>query len=401
MVEAISNSIEDYLIDGLSFKLRKGASYVTKRKLATFHPQGSNIYKAEQGTKLIKINLNSSDWLDPSTVRVQMKLTNEDGTNTLTPISGAWGFIKRLRILSGGTLVEDITNYNRLQQMHENFKNPNDYANDLVEASFGPLAGNKSSVANLKLVSGLLNQPKYIPLRVCPITIEMELVSSNGDALNTNGTHSNTWNISDVSVKCDLITLDNELDNEYTKTLLDGKSLPISFSTYINQEQVVSGSKVSVNVNRSVSRLNSIFISFENASGTILKTVNNFHHPMGATYDYDNEITASVQLGSEVFPDYPISNLSESFVQLKKAVLGSDNSKAINIDATGYRTNKFIMGVSLEKITEASHTGMNTRTGSLLTIMASCNSDLSSTMHLTMVSSQILQIQDTGNTVFD
>ena len=60
MVEAMSNSIEDYLIEGLSFKLRPGASYVTRRRFSTFHPQGSNIYKAEQGTKLIKISLKLS-----------------------------------------------------------------------------------------------------------------------------------------------------------------------------------------------------------------------------------------------------------------------------------------------------------------------------------------------------
>ena len=45
MVEATANSIEDYLVDGLSFKLKKGASYVNERKSVTYHPQGSNIYR--------------------------------------------------------------------------------------------------------------------------------------------------------------------------------------------------------------------------------------------------------------------------------------------------------------------------------------------------------------------
>ena len=44
MEEVVANSLEDTLIDGLSFKLAKTASYITKRKSATFHPQGSNIY---------------------------------------------------------------------------------------------------------------------------------------------------------------------------------------------------------------------------------------------------------------------------------------------------------------------------------------------------------------------
>ena len=53
-MEAVANAAEDRLIDGLSFKLKPGASYVTDRKSVTFHPQGSNIY-SPIGTKVIKI----------------------------------------------------------------------------------------------------------------------------------------------------------------------------------------------------------------------------------------------------------------------------------------------------------------------------------------------------------
>ena len=52
MVEAAANSQEYYLIDGLSFKLKPGASYINERKSVTFHPQGSNVY-SPNGTKLI------------------------------------------------------------------------------------------------------------------------------------------------------------------------------------------------------------------------------------------------------------------------------------------------------------------------------------------------------------
>ena len=55
-MEGTANSVEDRLIDGLSFKHKPGASYVTERKSVTYHPQGSNIYSTN-GTKLIKILL--------------------------------------------------------------------------------------------------------------------------------------------------------------------------------------------------------------------------------------------------------------------------------------------------------------------------------------------------------
>ena len=40
-MEVISNSVEDKLIDGLSYKLEPTASYITERKSATFWAQGS------------------------------------------------------------------------------------------------------------------------------------------------------------------------------------------------------------------------------------------------------------------------------------------------------------------------------------------------------------------------
>ena len=42
MVDSMVSSIEDYLIEGLSFKLNPGASYVTDRRSVSFFTAGSN-----------------------------------------------------------------------------------------------------------------------------------------------------------------------------------------------------------------------------------------------------------------------------------------------------------------------------------------------------------------------
>ena len=89
MVEAVANSVEDVLVDGLSFKLRPGASYINERKSVTYHPQGSNIYSTN-GTKLIKILVSGDSWMDPSTFRTQYNLVNNDATlaHVLRPLGG-------------------------------------------------------------------------------------------------------------------------------------------------------------------------------------------------------------------------------------------------------------------------------------------------------------------------
>ena len=58
MVESHANSVDDYLIEGLSFKLSPGASYVTNRRSVSFFPSGSDTYSSASGVKVIKIKLN-------------------------------------------------------------------------------------------------------------------------------------------------------------------------------------------------------------------------------------------------------------------------------------------------------------------------------------------------------
>ena len=110
MVEVIANSLEDTLIDGLSFKLAKTASYITNRRSCTFHPLGSNIYSSTNGTKLIKITIYGNEWFDPSTFRIMYDLHNTDASagHRLRPIGGHWSFFSRMRVLAGGQILEDL-----------------------------------------------------------------------------------------------------------------------------------------------------------------------------------------------------------------------------------------------------------------------------------------------------
>ena len=124
-MEGHAQSVEDNLIESLSFKLRPGASYVTNRRSVTFWPQGGNSY-SPTGVKVIKVALNSDQWMDPSTVKLFFTTTN---TTTLTADSdlvpltpGPWCFFRRLRIICGGQIVEDIDYYNRVHEMFHEMK---------------------------------------------------------------------------------------------------------------------------------------------------------------------------------------------------------------------------------------------------------------------------------------
>ena len=114
-------SPEDILVDNLSFKLNKGASYITDRRSVRFYPSGSNVYKPTSGNRVLKFSLNAEDngWLDPQSVRVFFTVQNldQDLNRKLRPLAPPYSFFRRMRIIAGNQVVEDFDNYNRVHQM--------------------------------------------------------------------------------------------------------------------------------------------------------------------------------------------------------------------------------------------------------------------------------------------
>ena len=421
MVEAHANAVEDFLIEGLSFKLSPGASYVTNRRSVSYFPSGSDTYSPSSGVKVIKLKLNGSDWLDPSTVKLMYTLNNKDTTNDLTILDGPHSFFRRMRIIIGGQICEDIDDYNRVHQLMTVLTSSEVRKNDAIEGStpwdYGTAevigsGGTHKRKLGFKLLSGLLNQGKYLPIRYCPLEIELELVNAVGDAQ-----HGSTdWTISDVQLKCDLCTLDNALDNSYAQHILAGKALPINYGTYISQSQVVTASTFSVNIARAVTRLKSIFLTMvgtNTSSANNIKEYNNFWHPMATgsgAYNAGKEIEMHVQIGSKLFPEYPIRSVSETFSQLRKT-MGIHQSPFHSLDITGaqYRDYKFICAIDTEKVLEAGFTGLNTRAGDLMTVKvqpidgstAGMGTTAPTKFFTVLHSDNIMEIRDTGVTIFD
>ena len=458
-MEGVANTVEDRLVDGLSFQLKPGASYVTERKSVTYHPQGSNIYSTN-GTKLIKLLLTGDQWLDPSTFRIMFELQNNEnpangnGHMQLRPLGGPHTFFRRMRILCGGQVVEDIDNYNRVHQMFRILQAKDANINERAEA-FGQqydnhygLAFDRTTVSGIapgeaqtvlfKPCSGLFNQPKMLPIRYMPITIELELVHDNTEPIVSattvgqdnfdvsnaaTGNTSMLWQIQNVQVKCDVVTLDNQLDNSYAEHLLSGKALPINYQTYVSQKQsILSGNngsqKVRLNVTRALTRLKNVFITLDKpAAGQNyapkFKEWNSFYSPMedytGAqrnSWAAAGEIADfQVQIGSKLFPEYPIRSHAEAYYQLRKTLGKHDQHNSFDITQHEYRCRKFIMGIDMEKVLEAGYTGINTRAGDLMNIRfdhATPDADKwAQSLHIVLTSDQILEVRDSGVQVFD
>eukprot|EP00972_Heterocapsa_arctica_P061791 9110946-Heterocapsa_arctica.AAC.1 len=174
--------------------------------------------------------------------------------------------LRRCILRAGGQLVENIDNFARLFLMLTSLESEQQQLSVASEGFgsfddvYGPGATDprktykvvdheaagvikRSRRVLFKPMLGLFNQEKLLPLRYLPLQIELELVSDATEALAIHDVYGSKWSISDAQIKCDLLTLDSSLDNEYTSLLLSGRSLPINFSFWSHTSQQVGGDK--------------------------------------------------------------------------------------------------------------------------------------------------------------
>ena len=473
-------SPEDILIDSLSFKLNKGSSYINDRRSVSFWPNGSNIYKSDSGNRVLKFSLNGEDnsWLDPQSVRIFFTLKNLDigaFDNKVRPLSPPYCFFRRMRIIAGNQVVEDFDNYNRVHHMFSKMMSQGarkDEANegfgqrydDEVKTLVNKVGTELSHEVNgftlqgfrdtmtvgFKPLCGLFSQFKYLPLKYMGnLTIELELVTNATDCIidyrnyqlnddvgnrfvhnvdtgvEADAQIRNTsiqWEINNARVVCDVCTLDNNLNNEYVKHLLEGKGLPITYTTYITQSQTISNTdNISIPVIRSVSKLVASFITFYKAGDPSTgfeycdKEFCRFYHPMQTSdeavdglYSENKDLEFQIQLGSKLYPEYPCRSMTECYYHLRKALnLPMFHQHSMSVSFRHYRDRQFIFAFSFEKVPDSSYTGINTRSGQQMLVKIKPvgtsipTFDMPENIYITMLSEQILEIRDLGLKVFD
>ena len=214
------------------------------------------------------------------------------------------------------------------------------------------------------------------------------------------------WNISDIQCKCDLLTLDNSLDNEDASHLLSGKSLPINFATWSHTNQSTGNDNFSANIHRALSRLKSIFVTLNHTDTMQYKEANSFFHPIAVKlndgYDIEDEHTFQVQVGSKFMPGYPLSSVTEALYQLGKTV-----GHPLHIYGRWFRSRRYIIGVDTEKISGAGFNGLSTKSGDQVTLnLKHCDAEgwtdsVPSRMYCARHYDCVLNIQDSGVRVLD
>ena len=306
-----------------------------------------------------------------------------------------------------------------------------------------------------KPVCGLLESNYYLPLRFAPLELEFTIVSDSLEPIvdpKGNGTtetdkngyyfqEGNTsvlWEINNVIIRAEVITLDNTVDNNITKHLLEGQSLKLIVPQYhtLTQTFNAGGGEINMNIVKSASKLSNAFFTLyrEKKTGTrygqflpdnyVHKRWNYFYNPMinseindgfdGALVegqgfqDFTRNLSWQLQVGNKKFPEFECQSLSEAFYFLRRTIhYHNVEQNSLNISYKQYRENKFIIGVSFEKMADVNFTSINTKMGSLLTFKIKGTEGKFKTeeqiqeIFTHLISESVLELRESGAVVYD
>ena len=399
----------DQLLQSLSFKLPSTAQYVQGRRLVTFQPSGASSFSPGNNRVAI-VNLNGQGgWVDPASIRLMFKLRNLDTEKPLILQSGGHSLFSRLRILIGGTVVEDLQPYARIHELFRRtlineewvaneaaeglgfFRVPDIQIDINSEKEPHPFLTNTvidpSGYATLLLrpCCGLLTANKMLPCKYAPITMEWTLANAEDATIVHQTMHpigtvtSQNYEITEMQVFCAQVQLDSSLESQFASLLMSSRALQIPMSTiHVQQQTLPTGNtEFSVSLVRALTRLSALYITFMDDSkveGQQITT--SFVNPSvmstpGSYYSHvEPGMEFQAQIGSKLWPETPAKG-PQLFNMLREATAVYDESiRTLAITPQSYKNNQFIIAVPLQSVPGAFASGYNTRSGDLLTIRA-------------------------------
>jgi hypothetical protein len=404
---------EDRLIDSLHFAGRNSASYIIARRAATFAPSSAAAWPARG---LIRFNLaDHAGWLDAGTLRLIFTISNDHVSSTLDLVGASPAtMIRRLRVIANGSaVIEDIEEYGRVFQLFsellppqrrftnglENWGGENGHQGTLgVPDSSDPIPANSSRQVCIQLLSSILSQGKLLPMAMLPLTIEMELADTN-EAFQGS---SNQWTVTRPRLVADVCELDQTLQNSYASHLLAGKSLPFYMhGLYSLKASVPTGSSLfTLPIARGFTRLSTIYVTFSDGAN---KWVNHFFCPMAndPNTTVNDAMEYNITIGSDRWPAFNCESIQETAYRLRLATSAHLGNDVFSITGEDYRNDKFIIGQSFEKAPgQSSHTGINTRSGSQLSLNFK-NLGATTMVHVVMHYEQVLNLSAAGAEILD
>ena len=318
-------------------------------------------------------------------------------------------------------------------------------------------AGGKMRLSH-KPCCGLLQSNYYIPTRYAPLELQFQIVSNATDPVvvpqgaggaQTDkegyyfraGDTSTSWELNSVFLRAEVITLDNTVNNNIVKHLLDGQSLKLVFPMYhtITQSFNNGGGEINMNIVKSASKLTGAFITLYRTprngefdgrflpDNYVFKRWNYMYNPMinkrindsgladtpalqGEGFQsWSKNLSWQIQLSnSQKYPEFECQSLAETFYYLRRAIAYMNpNQDSLSFSYRQYRENKFIIGMSFEKMADVNFTGYNSKMSGITNFKVKGTEgalpvgEQIEELFVHLISEAVLEIRESGAVVYD
>ena len=388
-LESTLAAAEVGMLSSLDYRLPQVSNFVTDRKEVTYYPLGGDQYRPV-GVRVLTFQASGLGFLDASTLTLSAQVNNNDpGAKLLKPLTCDLScMIQEVRVMLGGVEVERLSGYNRLSQMMnqglsvQKLRNNADIAfgvagrgtdevnpSDWTPITIPAAAGGATTLQVLhRITCGLTQQRLFIPLwalQAGGLTLEIMLVGSYGDALDSDPVNSQLWSWSNCMLHADVLRVDDEMMQSYSKFILSGKHLLIPFKTTSVVQMSVSGPHYELAVPRQFARLNAVWVTFNRVDSWnyVRRDGNHFYFPTISA----NAVEASCQIGDKKIPEHTYKSLSQFIYRYHKSTgLDKSASHCATVSRQCFAESNWICCFDLETVPQANHSGLNTSAGSIV-----------------------------------
>ena len=295
---------------------------------------------------------------------------------------------------------------------------------------------------------GLLGSNYMLPLRYAPVQLEFTIVQNGNDPIvvpqGDEGTtpaendRNGQWEINSVIIRAEMVQLDNTIANNFVSHLLNGGSLKMVFSMYhtITQSFSAGGGEITMQIVKSASKLTGAFITLYRPPRQGLDPITNYCHPDNYAYkrwnyfynpminsrvntlgadagegfqDYARNLSWQIQLSNaQKYPEFESQSLSETFCYLRRALhYMYPDQDSLSFGYRQYRENKYIIGMSFEKMPDVNFTGYNSKMSGVTTFKtkgtegALAANEQIEEIFTHLISEGVLEVRESGSVIYD
>ena len=349
-------------------------------------------------------------------------ISNRDTTKDLKFWSGPWSAWGTVRLLSQGTEIERLDLYGRHHELfgfqllpfqdqwteaavcglHGSW----DTGMNQLQPRVGRIEKGKSAVVMHKLHLSLFESKRNLPLRFCPLEVELSLAPASYwiDTATASGgvlTYSQNYAISDLKIIYDEVVPDESIVSSFYAGLLKNQimSVPVLCAYQFQQTIPTGATSIDVTASRAFSKISSVWVSF---SGDILNS--DFMQPatppngLGITPFIDSGSppwapSVRLSIGGKHFPDpAPADNIPMQYYNLVKTLGYSPN-----ITRDDYISDTYVLVTDMKRVPFDHGTGISSRSGDLIRIeIKNITANRATSVHVTMFAYGIVAIREAG-----